>query len=200
MAKHNIHGLILAGGLSSRMGVDKALLLIDGKPLIYRLVEQLTGLVQHVFISVGSSKREAIYREYLGELGGNVSFVTDRYPECGPLSGLHAGLSMIAEGYVFILACDMPRLSEGLLSQLMAHADGEADVIHAAGQPFHALYHARVALQIEGALKAQNYRLIGLLRSLRTVEVTPQVELTTSIFTNLNTPEEYNRYIAELDS
>jgi len=194
MAKHDIHSLILAGGLSTRMGEDKALLLIEGKPLLYRLVEQLTGLVQHVVVSVGSLQREMLYRESLGELGGNVSFVTDRYPACGPLSGLHAGLSMIAEGYVFVMACDMPQLSEPLFSQLMANVDKGVDVIHAPNQPFHALYHVRVAPQIKEALETQDFRLMGLLQRLQTLEVTPQEQCGAFMFTNLNTPADYKKY------
>jgi molybdopterin-guanine dinucleotide biosynthesis protein A len=197
MTKHNIHGLILAGGLSTRMGVDKALLIIEGKTLLYRLVEQLTGLVQHVVVSVGSLQREALYRESLEELGEKVSFALDRYPECGPLSGLHAGLSMIAEGYVFVMACDMPQLSEALFSELLAYMDKGVDVIHTPNQPFHALYHARMVSQIEEALEAQDFRLMGLLRRLQTLEVTPQEQRGASIFTNLNTPADYNKYRME---
>lgn len=197
MGKHPIHSLILAGGFSSRMGTDKALLPIDGKPLLYRLVQQLSGLTQHITISVGPSQREALYRESLGDLGEKVSYVTDRFEGCGPLSGLHAGLSSIAEGYVFIMACDMPQLSEELLSQLMVHADSGADVIHVSGQPFHALYHVRTAKEIEASLEARDYRLMKLLQRLRTVEVNLQENGIAPVFTNLNTPDDYNKYIEE---
>jgi len=197
MGKHQIHSLILAGGLSTRMGTDKALLPIDGKPLLYRLVQQLSGLTQHVTISVGSPEREALYRESLGDLGEKVSCVTDRFQGCGPLSGLHAGLSSIAEGYVFTMACDMPQLSEELLSLLMVHTDSGADVIHASGQPFHALYHVKIAPEIEAALKDQDYRLMKLLQRLRTAEVNLQENGLASVFTNLNTPDDYNKYVAE---
>lgn len=194
MAKHDIYGLILAGGLNTRMGADKALLLIEGKPLLYRLVQQLTELVQHVVVSVGTPQREEFYRKSLEELGESVSFVTDHYPKCGPLSGMHAGLSMISEGYVFVMACDMPQLSEGLLAELMTHVEKGADVIHASDQPFHALYHASIAIQIEEALENQDYRLMGLLRRLQTIEVSLPEEYGVSVFTNLNTPEDYNKY------
>lgn len=194
MKQQTIQGLILAGGQSTRMGTDKALLAINGRPLLYRLVQQLTSLTQQVTISVGSPQREALYRESLGGLAEAVSFVTDRYPGCGPLSGLHAGLSAIADGYAFVIACDMPQLSEALLQQLVTHTDSGADVIHVAGQPFHALYHARAAAQIQASLEAKDYRLMGLLHNLHAIEVTPIESGQTSVFTNLNTPEDYNEY------
>ncbi|WP_053373720.1 molybdenum cofactor guanylyltransferase [Paenibacillus sp. FJAT-27812] len=197
MGKHRINGLILAGGLSTRMGTDKALLPIEGKPLLYRLVEQLSALTQHVIISVGSSEREALYRESLEERGGTVSFALDHAQGCGPLSGLHAGLSAAAEGYVFVMACDMPELSEELLAQLMAHIDSGADVIHADGQPFHALYHTRTATQIAAALDAQDYRVMRLLSRLHTLVVSPSGNGREIVATNLNTPDDYNKYIGK---
>ena len=197
MGEHDIHGLILAGGQSTRMGTDKALLPIQGKPLLVRLVDQMLSLTEHVTISVGASGREAVYREILGELGEGVSFVLDRYPGCGPMSGLHAGLSAIAEGYVFVMACDMPRLSEELLHQLMVHTDSGADVIHVSGQPFHALYHARTLPRIEEALEQKDYRLMRLLHGLHAFVVNPRENDGEQLFTNLNTPADYNSYIDE---
>jgi molybdopterin-guanine dinucleotide biosynthesis protein A len=179
------------------MGTDKALLLIEGKPLLYWLVEQLSALTQHVIISVGSPEREALYRECLEEWGGTVSFALDSYQGCGPLSGLHAGLTAVTEGYVFVMACDMPELSEELLTQFMAHLDSEADVIHAAGQPFHALYHARTATQIAAALDEQDYRVMRLLSRLHALEIIPLGSGREIIATNLNTPGDYNKYIGK---
>ncbi|WP_169084428.1 molybdenum cofactor guanylyltransferase [Paenibacillus sp. PL91] len=194
MGKHPIHSLLLAGGLSSRMGTDKALLLIEGKPLLCLLVEQLRALTEHVILSVGSSEREAIYRGILGDMGESVSFALDRYPGCGPLSGLHAGLSAVTEGYVFVMACDMPQLSEELLTQLMGHLESGADVIHASGQPFHALYHTRAVPQIAMALDEQDFRVMRLLGRLQTVVVSPLAIGGKAIFTNLNTPDDYSKY------
>ncbi|MBW7461860.1 NTP transferase domain-containing protein, partial [Paenibacillus sepulcri] len=77
-----------------------------------------------------------------------ISFAQDSYPDSGPLAGLHASLSGVPEeGYVFVMACDMPVLSIPLfrrLAELAVHT-GEPgpDIIRTSGQPFHALYHTR---------------------------------------------------------
>lgn len=192
-----IHGLILAGGQSTRMGTDKALLPINGKPLLYQLVNQIASYTQTVTIAIGSPQRESLYREALGDLASQVNFVTDQFPGCGPLSGLHAGLSAVADGYVFVIACDMPQLSAPLLQQLLSRIDSGADVILAPGQPFHALYHTGTAAQIQASLEQQDYRVMGLLKRLHTIEITPQEGSQRTAFTNLNTPEDYNKYTAE---
>ncbi|KRE48543.1 molybdenum cofactor guanylyltransferase [Paenibacillus sp. Soil522] len=197
MKQQAIHGLILAGGQSTRMGTDKALLPINGRPLLYRLASQVAAFTQTVTIAIGAPQRESLYREALSDLAAQVSFVTDQFPGCGPLSGLHAGLSAIADGYVFIIACDMPQLSAPLLQQLLSRIDSGADVIHAAGQPFHAIYHTRTAAQIQAALEAQDYRLMGLLNRLQTIEIAMKEGSQSTAFTNLNTPEDYNKYTAE---
>lgn len=197
MKQQAIHGLILAGGQSTRMGTDKALLPIIGRPLLYRLASQVAAFTQTVTIAIGTPQRESLYREALSDLAAHVHFVTDQFPGCGPLSGLHAGLSAIEDGYVFIIACDMPQLSGPLWQQLLSRLDSGADVIHAAGQPFHAIYHTRTAAQIQAALEAQDYRLMSLLNSLHTIVLAPQEGDQSTAFTNLNTPEDYKKYTAE---
>lgn len=195
--QQTIHALILAGGQSTRMGTDKALLLIEGKPLLYRLASQTVAFAQTVTIAIDSPQRESLYRKALGDLVQQVNFVADEFPGCGPLSGLHAGLSAIADGYVFVIACDMPQVSAPLLQQLLSRIDSGADVIHTADQPFHALYQARIASQVKAALEAKDYRLMGLLNRLHTIELAPLEGDQSTVFTNLNTPEDYNKYTAE---
>lgn len=190
-----VKGLILAGGKSSRMGTDKALLTIEGKPLVYRLASWLLERLPTVTVSVGPPEREAVYREAMGELAGQATFVADGYPDCGPLAGLHAGLAAAPPGYVFVIACDMPAMSPALYDRLAAHTGSGADVIHCAGQPFHAFYHTRVAEAVRVALESEDYRVMGLLGRLGTVTVEPEEEAErSSAFTNLNTPDDYKSY------
>src|SRR5262245_31299695 len=96
----SITAVILAGGKSSRMGQNKALLLIEGKTLIERIRELLSKIFSQVVVSTAS--QNAYPRLELPE-------VVDRYPETGPLgaitSVLESGLSPI-----FCVACDMPFL------------------------------------------------------------------------------------------
>jgi molybdopterin-guanine dinucleotide biosynthesis protein A len=190
-----VQGLILAGGLSSRMGSDKALLPIDGKPLIRRLAEELAPRVPSLAIAIGPPERAAAYRAALGSWGGQARLIPDAYPGCGPLAGLHAALAEAPPGYVFVIACDMPSLSPPLYKRLAAQAGSGADIIHCAGQPFHALYHSRIAPAVEQALQTRRLRVMGLLGELNTLAVATDEDELSAAFINLNTPEDFGRYV-----
>ncbi|MBW7475136.1 molybdenum cofactor guanylyltransferase [Paenibacillus oenotherae] len=213
MRDKGISGIVLAGGQSVRMGTDKALLDINGKPLLQLLVEQLSELCEPVIIAVGDGEREQSYRDALGEWSQRSIFVRDAYPGSGPLAGLHAALSALPEGYAFVTACDMPCLSEPLLRRMIARTEAAGrtaapspdtsaeigiaaapDVIMTAEQPFHALYHARIAGKLEGLLQEGEYRVMRMLAQLST-EVIPLDEEEEQAFQNLNTPEAYRQFL-----
>ncbi|MHA7967787.1 molybdenum cofactor guanylyltransferase [Paenibacillus sp. CAU 1782] len=219
----HLNGLILAGGRSSRMGRDKALLPIDGEPLLLRLVKQIAPHVQVLAIACGSREKEALYREALqpwlnspeglpndGDVNGDgphdrpgelrmstpsILFVADSYPGEGPLAGLHGGLEQLPGGYVFVTACDSPDVSLSLLAAQEEASGSGADVVCLPGQPFHGLYHTRVAEAAKAALERGERRVMSLLSELRVVS--PQLELPQHSPVNLNTPEEYEAYLKE---
>lgn len=205
--KMEIGGLILAGGLSTRMGADKAALAIAGKPLLVRLAEAMAQAgCRPIAVSVADEEREAAYRAMLqgSEAASLVHYVRDVYPGNGPLAGLHAGLSNLPSGYAFVMACDMPVLSvpllrrmEGAAARLERSGAAGPDVVLAPRQPFHALYHTRIAARVEHALKAGDLRVMRLLGELDRLEVdiTPEES---AAFLNLNTPESFGAYAAEL--
>jgi len=93
--------IVLAGGASSRMGTDKAMLPIGGVPVIRRIVEKLSP-IGPVMVVTNHPER---YR-WLG-----VPMVKDREPGRGPLAGLHAGLSAALSETNLVVACDMPFVS-----------------------------------------------------------------------------------------
>lgn len=192
-----VNGIILAGGRSSRMGRDKALLTIEGKPLLLRLAEGLAPHVGRLVIAAGTEERARAYRELLRAqaepIMAGALFVTDSWPDRGPLAGLHAGLSVLPEGYAFVVACDVPNISFPLLERLIAGAGSGADVIHVPEQPFHALYHTRVADRALAALRANELRAMALLRSLETLELKLE-EKSDGKLHNLNTPDDYRAY------
>ncbi len=103
-----ILGAIIAGGKSSRMGQDKALMDFHGRPLISAVAERIRPQVDWlIFNANGDAARFA-------NLGCEV--VPDRYDTGTPLSGLHAALSFGAEqGFdaVLTVPCDTPFLPDG---------------------------------------------------------------------------------------
>lgn len=207
-----LNGIILAGGRSRRMGRDKALLDIGGKPLLAVLLGRMAGICGEIVISAGDAERGAEYRQALtgfvadSETAGfvpdsvmaNVSFAVDRYAGCGPLAGLHAGLSGLPDGYAFIMGCDMPGLSEPLVRRMLAAAEAaDADIAHVPDQPFHSLCHTRAAEPLARLLEQGEYRVMRALEQLKAVTVEPESAEERQAFVNLNTPEAYRRFMEQ---
>ncbi len=111
----DVSGVILAGGRSSRMGEDKALLEIDGTPMIRRLADLLLGLTDDVVISANSTERYAFL---------NLPVVPDVFPDLGPMSGIHATMVRTSRPLLLALACDMPRIHPGLLRYVLDSSEG----------------------------------------------------------------------------
>jgi len=202
-----ISGLIMAGGSSSRMGRDKALLPVGGLPLIAVLLERMARHCGCVIIAAGDERRAREYRAAIAPVlkGGaiderRIAFAVDRYAGCGPLAGLHAGLSELQTGWALVMGIDMPNVSASLLARMRAaaaSAGGAAEVVHAPGQPFHALYRASLALEIAERLERGDFRVASLLDRPGAVTVEPETDEEREAFVNLNTPEAYEAYISK---
>ncbi|MDM5228105.1 molybdenum cofactor guanylyltransferase [Cytobacillus sp. NJ13] len=126
-------GIILAGGHSSRMGENKALLKIGGKTVIDRIADQLSSLLPNVIIV--ANKQEDY--QFLG-----LPLVSDRWKEKGPLAGIHAGLSESRTQNNLIVACDMPFISGELARILLGQLDQHQAAVPEIGGQLHPLFAA----------------------------------------------------------
>lgn len=109
----DVTGIIVAGGRSSRMGQDKALLQLGGVTVLERIAAVLGQVAKRVITVTRDTQQ---YRE----LG--LETTTDLYPGLGPLSGIHAGLSASKTEWGIVVACDMPLVQPEILHALLAHA------------------------------------------------------------------------------
>src|ERR1700716_3400762 len=98
--------VILAGGLSRRMGRDKASLPAGDGTLIEHLARRLAPVVDET-IGAGGSGRSSL---------PGVIMVDDRYPGLGPLAGIHAGLRAARYRHVWVVGCDLPDADPALAS------------------------------------------------------------------------------------
>jgi molybdopterin-guanine dinucleotide biosynthesis protein A len=114
-----VYGLILAGGLSSRMHRDKAALLYQGKTQLDRAFDLATGHVDRVFVSVRASQADEPTRSDkalivdlagLGEAGG-------------PILGIRSAMAAYPDVAWLVIACDLPFLSDAALEQLLTERD-----------------------------------------------------------------------------
>ncbi|AWB46300.1 molybdenum cofactor guanylyltransferase [Paenibacillus sp. CAA11] len=190
----DMEGLILAGGLSTRMGEDKAMLPFSGSPLIARLADELRKTVQKVTVAAGEG-REA-YR-FLG-----LPQVLDAYPGAGPLAGLHAGLSACGTSWCLVSACDMPFVQASWLKKLAdkaLEAPPEVDaVLTLAGGRVHPLlgaYRKRVASSLREPLEAGKYKVMAWVDTLEVIHLQPEEQEESLAIYNMNHPREYHEAV-----
>lgn len=111
-----LQGLILAGGRSSRMGEDKALLNYHGIPQAKYLHETLETLNIKSFISC---RDDQLTREGLEEL----PVITDRFIDFGPLGGILSAMSRYPNKAWLVIACDLPFVTAGKIADLISERD-----------------------------------------------------------------------------
>lgn len=186
---------ILSGGKATRMGCDKALLEIQGVPLIERVWRNAAPLAGRVVVVGGGS-----YLEHRG-----VPTVPDRFPGAGALGGVgtalaHAGEALGPGAWVLVLACDMPFVQAGLIRLLWARREGVRIVVPRTSlgyEPLCALYRADVAGVVEDQIRQGDLRLSTVFRRVSTRAV-PEPELRAvdpglRSFLNLNRPDDVER-------
>ena len=183
-----ITAFILAGGKSTRMGVDKAFVEIDGQTLLARALESARSVTRDVRI-VGDP----------GKFARFAPVIEDIFRGCGPLGGIHAALRASQTELNLILAVDVPFVSRALLEYLKGRArDSSATVTVAqAGggwQPLCAIYRRNFADAAEQALRAGHYKIDALFEAAWTQLITEEelesAGFSRKMFRNLNTPEE----------
>ena len=169
------------------MGQDKAWILLEGRPIVQRVIDVLREVADEVFI-VANDERYA-------ELGLRV--VPDRFPDGGALGGIATGVGAAQHERVLVAACDMPFLRADLWRLLLERADGADAVVPRSGgeyETLHALYTKACLPFMERALSSGRMRVVSFFADVRIAEV-GDVELRAvdpelRAFTNVNTPEE----------
>ncbi|MCL2679092.1 MAG: molybdenum cofactor guanylyltransferase [Dehalococcoidia bacterium] len=107
----DVTAVILAGGRSSRLGVDKCGLKLDGtRTILESLVTKLAPLCAEVLV-VSDEPRD---------LPLGVRLVLDMAVGAGPVRGLYSGLSASGTEHAFAVACDMPFLNSGLIEYMLS--------------------------------------------------------------------------------
>jgi molybdopterin-guanine dinucleotide biosynthesis protein A len=183
-------GIILAGGESRRMGTDKSLLDINGRPMIEHVLVVFAGLFKKTIIVTNTPDR---YRMFGVELTGDVLDMR------GPLTGIYSGLLRSTDEYNFVAACDMPFLNPRLIAYMGELAAGHDAVVPMFGggflEPLHAIYRKGVLPVIEMQVRKQDRRIRGMFDHIQVRYVTEeeivQFDPLKRSFRNLNTPKEY---------
>jgi molybdopterin-guanine dinucleotide biosynthesis protein A len=187
-------GAVLAGGASRRMGQDKAALLLDGEPLLARVVRRLRAVTPEVLV-VGPTERRSL-------VPTDVPVVPDDRPGLGPLGAIATALRASAASAVVVVACDMPFVRPELVRYLLDLAEaGDAAVVVPRSprgtEPLHAVYRRECLPVADALLEAGDLAVAALYARVRTrlvapAEWAPYDPLGLSVF-NANSPAEWER-------
>jgi molybdopterin-guanine dinucleotide biosynthesis protein A len=186
--------VIQAGGQSSRMGRDKALLPFLGQPLITRLIARLTPVAVEILITTNHPADYA----FLG-----LPLFTDKITARGALGGLYTAIEAASQPRVAVVACDMPFANPTLLQFQSELLEAESvDVViprsEAGYEPLHTVYRRAACLPaIEQALQAEQWKVISWFPSVRVRPLSAgelaQHDPRGLAFVNVNTPEEFSQ-------
>ena len=196
---------ILAGGKSSRMGTDKALLEFEGKQFITQIAEELSWFDERIIARGGNSRLE-------GELEREWTVIPDFYPDHGPIGGLHAALSACESDALFVVTCDMPLIRSELVRRLceeMQNADGPGsalagehvdayDAIISVGMdgkvhPLCGVYRKSALPVLEEQILSGRNKVMAVLERLQVKYVSIDSSAEAQQLSNINTPLDYEK-------
>ncbi|MCE8424117.1 MAG: molybdenum cofactor guanylyltransferase [Candidatus Methanoperedens sp.] len=200
--KHQImtySSLILAGGKGSRMSYqEKALIDINGRPLITYVIDSLLKAVDNIIISV----RDDAQGELLAPHVQKYEFAYDSYENTGPLSGILSGLLACEDEYCFIVACDMPFINEKVVKLLFKETeDHEAALPRWSDgfvEPLHAVYQCKPMIrETKRAIESGENIILAPISRLKVnyvnVENIKELDPQLKTFINVNTPEDIEK-------
>ena len=192
---HNGSGVtavVLAGGMSRRLGRNKALEPFEGEPLIRRVIARMGQVGESVSVIVNEPERVHELNLPVG-----VTSSVDRYPGKGSLGGIVTGLLTSATDWSAFCACDMPFVNTRLYRHLTSLRDGYdavVPVVEGRPEPTHALYSRVCIGPIEGRIRADDLKISSFFSEVR-VRLVPEDEIRRFdpdllSFFNVNTQED----------
>ncbi len=178
-----VTGIILAGGKSSRMGTDKGLQNLCGRPLISYSIQVLSAFCSEIIISSSSD----VY-----DLFG-YKVVADKFPGIGPMGGIYSALSDSKTEKNLVLSCDLPFVSEELLHFILEKTSGYQVAVPWQGnqhyEPLCGFYSNSVKDEMRNFIQKGNYKLPDLFEeiSINKLVINNRLEFyTESLFLNVN--------------
>ena len=170
----SLTAVILAGGMSRRLGRNKALEPFQGEPLIRRVIARMGQVGESVSVIVNEAQRA-----HELELPEEVTSSVDRYPGKGSLGGIVTGLITSPTVWSAFCACDMPFVNTRLYRYLASLRDGYdavVPVVEGRPEPTHALYSRVCIGPIEERIEADDLKISSFFSEVR-VRLVPEDEI-----------------------
>lgn len=186
----DITGVILAGGKSSRMGVNKSFLKLGNQTIIERIVYLMRSIFTEVMVITNTPDEYKFL---------NLPLYEDLYKCKGPLAGIHSALTHSQTEKVFVLSCDVPLMSKEIIEYIIEYKSDKSIVFcEAAGyhQPLVGVYSKKILSKIEKFISNNEMTDKSFHQFLKIVdaEIIHPEKLSfynDEIFFNVNRPEDY---------
>lgn len=191
---NNIQAYILAGGKSSRMGTEKGLVTLLGKPFIKHIIDTIKTITPHITIVANSDHYNAT----------GYPVIADIIKDKGPLSGIYTGLTYSEFANNLFVSCDMPLINYDLIDFLISQINSahNATVVSHIGktEPLCGVYSKSALPIIKSLLETNQLSVHNALTHLSTqrIDVSLQPFYTKNIFFNINSPVELKQLEEEL--
>ena len=187
---HNLTGVILAGGASTRFnGIIKAKIVIDGKTIISRILDTLGEIFDDMIIVTNNPKEFIEYSQ--------CRIIGDLFLNKGPLGGIHAAMKVSDRDALFVLAGDMPKLDKKIITlQTEFYKNNKCDIlipqINNNIEPLHGIYNRSLVGILEAYLQqSDNFAIREFLKvvDVRYLLIEDSVRARNA-FTNINSPDD----------
>jgi molybdopterin-guanine dinucleotide biosynthesis protein A len=175
-------GIILAGGKSSRMGMDKGFCAINGKPMVQYAIEVLEQVCDSLIISSNNPDYELF----------GFPVIPDLIKDIGPMGGIYTGLMQSETKYNFFLSCDMPMVSVGVIRHILEYKqnyDAVVPIWKNYPEPMCAYYHKRIIDKIDKLIQQGIYKTQVIISEVNamTIEITENLPFyNDQLFANVN--------------
>ncbi len=191
MKAKDVTGAVLAGGMSKRMGRDKASLVVAGKPMLAHVVDSLCDVFDEVLVVAKDAARP---------MRPGVRVVSDVLPGSAALVGIYTALCEARTPYVFVMACDMPFVNPDLVRWMVQACQGRDAFIPRIGgnvEPLFALYSKKCRPVIETRLQVGDMRVRGFFQDVNVgyaeEDLLRRIDPDLRSFTNINTREDLQK-------
>lgn len=198
MSAPSLSAIVLAGGLSSRMGQDKALIAIDGLPLLLRVCQVAGQVADSVYVVTAWEDR---YRDLCAAAGAEIilELLPSGVPQ-GPVCGFLQGLAQVQTDWLLLLACDLPNLRAEVLCgwrDLLPAAPSEAMALlpqsPAGWEPLCGFYRSQCQASLRAFSEAGGRSFQTWLKQ-QSVQPLPGCD--SAMLLNCNTPADLRRYFS----
>jgi molybdopterin-guanine dinucleotide biosynthesis protein A len=181
--------IIMAGGSSTRVGQDKSLLKVAGKPMIKHIYDQLLPHFDQILVSTNDPGK-------YGFLGADI--VADRVADQGPLMGIATAMEASVNEVNFVTACDIPRIDTFLLRRMLRECRDYDIVVPRWGEtqyePLFAVYRKSVLETMNKLLDSGRRKIDEVYKhcTMHYIDLTNNRSLT-----NINTMDDYRKFVNE---